>query len=89
MTTDEAATIAVRFMETTLLVASPLFAVAVVVGVLVGVLQTATQIQEPSIAFVSKVTALVVVGALVGPAMAEKLMAYTRASFEAIARVTE
>lgn len=89
MTTDEAMTIAVRFMETGITVAAPLLGIAVVIGVGMGVLQTATQIQEPSIAYAAKVAGIVALTLFAGPAIAEKLLAYTRASLEAIAHVTE
>ncbi len=89
MTSDQAMTLAVRFIETAVLVTSPVFAAAVGVGVSVGILQTATQIQEPSIVFVAKVTALIAITVLVGPVMAEKLISYTRTSFESISQVTQ
>jgi flagellar biosynthesis protein FliQ len=89
MTTDGAITLLSKFGETGLYVAVPLLAVAAIVGVLVGVIQTATQINEPAIAYASKVAAIVALTLLAGPAMADKLLGYTKDSFGSIAHVVE
>ena len=89
MTTDEVATLAVAFLHTGGLVAAPAIAVAGFIGALVGVVQTATQVNEPSIAYAAKVLALVALFALIGPAVCDQVLRYTRASFDAIAHVSE
>lgn len=89
MTTDGAITLLSKFGETGLYVAIPLLAVAAIVGVVVGVLQTATQINEPAIAYAAKVAGVVALVLLAGPAMADKLLSYTKNSFGSIAHVVE
>lgn len=89
MTTDGAMTILGNFLETGLYVAAPLLAVAVVIGVGIGVVQTATQINEPAIAYAAKVAGLVALTLFAGPAIADKLLGYTRDTFRSIAHVVE
>jgi len=89
MTTDGAITLLSKFGEIGLYVAIPLLAVAAIVGVLAGVVQTATQINEPAIAYAAKVAAIVALALLAGPAMADKLLGYTKDSFGSIAHVVE
>lgn len=89
MTTDGAMTILGNFLETGLYVAAPLLAVAVVIGVGIGVVQTATQINEPAIGYAAKVAGLVALTLFAGPAIADKLLGYTRDTFRSIAHVVE
>ena len=89
MTTDEVATLAVDFLRAGAMLAAPAVAVAAAVGVIVGVIQTATQINEPSVSYAAKVVAMVALFALVGPALCDQMLRYTRASFDAIAHVSE
>lgn len=71
-------------LGTLLLLASPLLLVALAVGVLIGVLQAATQINEMTLAFIPKLFAMAFAGYLAGPWMLKLLVGYTRALFEAI-----
>ncbi len=89
MTTDGAITLLSKFGEVGLFVATPLLVVAAIVGVVVGVVQTATQINEPAIAYAAKVAGVVALTLLAGPAIADKLLAYTKESIGAIAHVVE
>ena len=66
----------------------PLIA-AMVIGVVVGIAQTVTQINDQSITFVSK---MIVVGAatiIAGPFALGALIAYMREMFSSIARVVQ
>lgn len=71
-------------LGTLLLLASPLLLVALVVGVVIGVLQAATQINEMTLAFIPKLFAMALAGYLAGPWMLKLLVGYTRALFEGI-----
>jgi flagellar biosynthetic protein FliQ len=84
---DQAVAMVASLLRTTLYVAGPLLAVAVMAGVVVGIVQTATQVNEASISFVVKVVAVVGVGAAIGSQLATYLLDYTRANFDAIANV--
>jgi len=89
MTTDEMTTLAIGFLKAGVLLAAPAVAISAVIGVAVGVVQTATQVNEPSVSYAAKGVALFALFALAGPALSDQVMRYTRASFEAIAHVTE
>lgn len=87
MSPDHALALVSGLLQVTILVVGPLLGAALVAGVLMGVLQTATQINEASVGYVVKVAAAVGVLLVFGPFMAEKVTAYTRASFESVATV--
>jgi flagellar biosynthetic protein FliQ len=67
-----------------LLLAAPLLLVALVVGLLVGVFQAATQINEMTLSFIPKLVAMAVVIAIAGPWMLKVLVSYTRALIQSI-----
>ncbi len=67
--------------------AGPMLIVALMVGLLVGVLQAATQINEASISFVSKLVAVGITLVAVGAWTLRGLVDFTSRSFEAIASV--
>jgi flagellar biosynthesis protein FliQ len=68
----------------TVLIASPLLAVALVVGLVIGVLQAATSINEATLSFIPKLAALAVTLAVVGGWQISTLVDYTRALFQRI-----
>ncbi|HXN31805.1 MAG TPA: flagellar biosynthetic protein FliQ [Polyangiaceae bacterium] len=87
MNPDQAVTLVSNLLRTTLYVTGPLLAVAVMAGVFVGIVQTATQVNEASISFVVKVVAVVGVAAAVGSQLATYVLDYTRANLDAIGNV--
>ena len=58
------------------MVGAPMFAVALVVGLAVGVLQAATQINDPAAGFLPRAAAAVLVAWMAGPWMAERLAGF-------------
>lgn len=84
MTPEMVLTIARESLTVTILVAAPLLLAALVTGVLVGVLQAATQINEMTLSFIPKLLALVVTLLATGPWMLEMLTGYTRTLFHNI-----
>ena len=60
-----------------LLIAGPLLIAELVIGVVVGLLQAVTQVQEQSISFVAKLIVLVVMVVLAGPWMLGQLTDWT------------
>jgi flagellar biosynthetic protein FliQ len=84
---DQAVALVSNLLRTTLFVAGPLLAVAVLAGIVVGIVQTATQVNEASISFVVKIVAVVAVGVTVGPQLATYVLDYTRANLDAIGNV--
>jgi flagellar biosynthetic protein FliQ len=73
-----------RALEVMLLLAMPLLLVALVVGLLVGVFQAATQINEMTLSFIPKLLSMAVVMVIAGPWMLKVLVSYTRELFESI-----
>ena len=64
-------------VSTALTVSSPILMVAVSVGVVVSLLQAITSIQEASLAFIPKVTAIGVTMVVVAPWILRTLMDFT------------
>lgn len=69
-----------------LTVGGPLMAVLLVMGLVTGVLQSATQIQEPAVGVVPRLAVVVVVGLFLGPWMVERL---SRFLSSALSRLSE
>ena len=63
---------------------APALLVILVLGLLLGILQAATQVNESAVAFVPKVLALLVFFILVGPLLLRSLVDYTRSLLERI-----
>ncbi len=67
-----------------LMVAAPILGVILVVGVLISVLQAATQINETTLSFVPKILAAVATLAVAGPWMITQLVEYIQRMLQAI-----
>ncbi|MFO1227683.1 flagellar biosynthesis protein FliQ [Roseateles sp.] len=70
-----------------MLVAAPVLLTVLVVGVVVSVIQAATQINEATLSFVPKVVAAILVLALAGPWMMTELVDYIQRTLQAIPSV--
>ena len=66
-----------------LLVSAPVLLVTMVVGLLVSILQAATQVQEQTLSFVPKLVAAMVTLALLGPWIGTQLVRFTQSVLEA------
>lgn len=71
-------TIAQQAMEVTLLLSAPLLLTALVTGLVVSILQAATQINEMTLSFIPKLVALFGVMIVTGPWMLATMVDYTR-----------
>jgi flagellar biosynthetic protein FliQ len=71
-------------LELALLAGGPLLVVVLGVGVVVGLVQAATQINEPTVAFIAKALALAVALAAMGSFLLGMLVDYTIALFHRI-----
>ncbi len=78
MTPETVMTIAQRALEITLLLSAPLLLTALAVGLLVGVFQAATQINESTLSFIPKLLAMAATIVIAGPWMLKVLVSYTR-----------
>lgn len=88
MTTDGAIELIVNAVLAWMRMSGPLLLAALVVGLVVGVLQAATQINEASVSFLTKLVAMGLTMLAVGPWCAKQMVEYTERTIESIAYVT-
>lgn len=79
--------IASRAMWLTLQVSLPILGVSLVVGLLVSIFQAVTQLQEPTLSFIPKILAVVLVIVLAGPWMLNSLLSFTTQLFSGISEI--
>jgi len=84
MTEAQVLEIVTAAMWTAARVSGPILVTAVAVGVLMGLLQSVTQIQEQTLAFVPKFAAVAVVIAISGSWMLSEMVAFTSQLIERI-----
>lgn len=84
MTPDSVITQAREALQLALLLAAPMLLVSLAVGVLVGIFQAATQINEMTLSFIPKLLAMAAVLIIAGPWMLRLMMEFTRRLFESI-----
>ncbi|HEU0197836.1 MAG TPA: flagellar biosynthesis protein FliQ [Nevskiaceae bacterium] len=77
MTPELVLSIGRNAMLVTALIAAPLLLVALIVGLVIGFFQAATQINEMTLTFVPKMIALAAVMVIAGPWMLHELTDYT------------
>ncbi|MEO8875817.1 MAG: flagellar biosynthetic protein FliQ [Polyangiaceae bacterium] len=87
MNSDQATMLIADLLRTVLLVAGPILIVSLLAGVLVGIIQTATQINEASVSYVVKVVAVGAVLIVLGPRLAQYAVGYARQNLKAVATV--
>ena len=74
MTPEQATALGQSALFTGLLIGAPVLGVALAVGLVISLLQAATQIQEQTLSFLPKLLAVVVVLVMLGPWMLTHLM---------------
>ncbi len=84
MSPETVVTIGRQALEMTLMLAAPLLLTALAVGLIVGIFQAATQINEMTLSFIPKLLAMAAILALTGPWMIRSLVEYTRGLIESI-----
>lgn len=65
--------------------AAPVLIVSVLVGLVIAILQAATQVHEQTLTFVPKLIAIALVLLLAGPWMIQQMLSFTTNLFETIA----
>lgn len=88
MTTDGAVELFRNAIMIAALVGGPPLLAALIVGLIVGVLQAATQVNEASISFVSKLLAVGLTFAVLGSWTMKQLVDYTARTISSISDVT-
>jgi len=84
MTPESVITIGERALVITTMISAPLLLAALVSGVVIGMLQAATQINETTLSFIPKLLTLVATIFATGHWMLQTLIDYTRSLFESI-----
>ena len=82
MTTSDLAGVMSATLWTTLLVAGPIVITALVVGLIISILQAATQINEATLTFVPKVVVVAILLIVFGQGMARQLVDFTTYIFD-------
>lgn len=65
----------------TLLIASPMLVIGLVVGVSISILQAITQIQEQTLSMIPKIAAMMIAAALLLPWISVRLIEYSQSVF--------
>ena len=84
MTPETVTTLGQQALWVMFLVSLPLLGTALVVGLLVSLLQAATQLNEMTLSFVPKILAIVLAAVFAGPWMLHILMDFTIRLFQSI-----
>jgi flagellar biosynthetic protein FliQ len=89
MTPEMTVTLMKQTLYTTLWVAGPLLAAGLIIGVVVSIFQTVTQIREMSLTFVPKIVGVMVVLAMFAPWMSAALINFTTGLFRVLPRFVQ
>lgn len=84
MSPETVTTIGQQALWVTILISAPLLLSALAVGLLVGMFQAATQINEMTMSFIPKLLVMVVALVIAGPWMLDVIVNYTRQLMEQI-----
>lgn len=82
-------TIVKKALITGILVAGPILAISLVVGLIISIFQAATQIQEQTLTFLPKVLAIIILLVVGGPWMLNKLVMFTSEMFQSISTIVK
>jgi len=77
-------TLGQKMLEVVVMLSAPLLIPALLVGLLVGMFQAATQINEMTLSFIPKVSIVGLVLVLMGPWMLDTLISFTKELFQNI-----
>ncbi len=81
MTIDDVVGLGQQAMFVTLLAASPMLISGMIVGLLISLIQSVTQIQEITLTFVPKIVVVLLVFVLAAPWMADVMLVFVRELF--------
>jgi flagellar biosynthetic protein FliQ len=84
MTPQEVLDIGSEAMKVTIYLAAPLLLTALIVGLLIGMIQAATQIQEMTLSFIPKLIGMALALLITGTWMLQLIMEFTIRLFENI-----
>ncbi|OCG17165.1 hypothetical protein A9G09_01840 [Gilliamella sp. wkB292] len=78
MSSEYISTLAMQAIKVAGLLAGPLLLAALITGLIISLLQAATQINEMTLSFIPKILAVVVVLIILGPSMLSTMIDYIR-----------
>ncbi|CDL82155.1 MULTISPECIES: flagellar biosynthesis protein FliQ [Xenorhabdus] len=84
MTPESVMALGVEAMKVALALAAPLLLSALICGLVISLLQAATQVNEMTLSFIPKILAVVVTIIIAGPWMLNLLLDYMRTLFSSI-----
>lgn len=84
MTPENVMDLAHKMLMVTAIVSAPLLLIALIAGLVIGMLQAATQINEATLSFIPKLLLLVMALFAVGPWMLRVLVDFTRELYASI-----
>ena len=79
MNIDQATELIRHTLELALVVSAPMLVIGLAVGIIVSLLQAVTQIQEQTLTFIPKITAMFAAAILLFPWIGHRLLEYTGA----------
>ena len=85
MSFDEVLYLGTRSLETAMLVAGPALIAVLIVGTLLSVIQTVTQVQEPTLVFVPKIAVVFLVLLLGGAWMLQVIVGFGTEQYASLA----
>lgn len=84
MTPETVMTIGQQALTITVMLAAPLLLSALAIGLLVGMIQAATQINEMTLSFIPKLIVLGLALLIAGPWMLQMIVTFTRRLYQSI-----
>ena len=84
MTPESVMVIGMQAIKVGLMVSAPLLVAALVTGLIISILQAATQVNEMTMTFIPKILMIVGVAVALGPWMMKIFIEYARAVFASI-----
>ncbi|MCX8642614.1 flagellar biosynthesis protein FliQ [Gilliamella sp. B3791] len=78
MSSEYISTLAMQAIKVAGLLAGPLLLAALITGLIISLLQAATQINEMTLSFIPKILAVVLVLIILGPSMLSTMIDYIR-----------
>jgi flagellar biosynthetic protein FliQ len=87
VSSDQALELLSTLLQVAILITGPVLMASLMAGLLVGIVQAATQINEPSVSFIAKAAAVMVVLLAIGPALAAQLIGYAQRNLQSIEHV--
>lgn len=78
---DQATDLVRETLILALVIAAPMLLIGMVVGIIISLLQAVTQIQEQTLTFVPKITAMILAAVVLMPWISQRLLDYASAMF--------